>query len=123
MRADEAVKSHDSYRSTAEKVFNKTELAALTRNDPETFRDLVYKSEKSLEEAVGAQKAYSQPNTRFGRAARQTENSIFAFVEYAEAFSGIVDIMRAVDDQYGGVGYSTLSLLIAVSWPRTLEHF
>ena len=35
-------------------------------------------------------------------------------LEYFEAYSGIVEIMKGADQQYGGVAYATISLLLIV---------
>ena len=36
------------------------------------------------------------------------------FIEFVGEFSGIIEIMRGVDQGYGGAAYSMLSLLMAV---------
>ena len=38
--------------------------------------------------------------------------------EYIEAYSGIIEIMKGADQQYGGVAYATISLLLIVSVAR-----
>ena len=37
------------------------------------------------------------------------------FADFLEAYSGIVEIVKEADSQYGGLAYSTLSLLLLVS--------
>lgn len=37
------------------------------------------------------------------------------FADFLEAYSGIVEIIKEADIQYGGLAYSTLSLLLLVS--------
>ena len=37
------------------------------------------------------------------------------FADFLEAYSGIVEIVKQADSQYGGLAYSTLSLLLLVS--------
>ena len=34
---------------------------------------------------------------------------------FVESFSGIIEVVRSVDDQYGGVAYGTFSILLIVS--------
>ena len=36
------------------------------------------------------------------------------FAEFLEAYSGIVEIIKQADNQYGGLAYSTVSLLLLV---------
>lgn len=37
------------------------------------------------------------------------------FADFLEAYSGIVEIVKQADSQYGGLAYSTVSLLLLVS--------
>jgi hypothetical protein len=39
------------------------------------------------------------------------------FSSFLQAYSGIVEIMKGTDQQYGGLAYSTLSLLLIVRKP------
>jgi len=43
------------------------------------------------------------------------------FSSFLQAYSGIVEIMKGTDQQYGGLAYSTLSLLLIVREPVTYE--
>ena len=36
------------------------------------------------------------------------------FADFLEAYSGIVEIVKQADSQYGGLAYSTVSLLLLV---------
>jgi hypothetical protein len=39
-----------------------------------------------------------------------------AFAGFLESYSGIVEVVKAADQQYGGLAYETLSILLGVGW-------
>ncbi|KAG7005473.1 hypothetical protein G7Y79_00019g046530 [Physcia stellaris] len=49
------------------------------------------------------------------RAGKSTEVFANNFASYLQAYSGIIEIMQGVDNQYGGVAYASLSLLLIVA--------
>lgn len=57
----------------------------------------------------------SRPLARAGsKAVRFATN----FLSFLQAYSGIVEIMKGADLQYGGLAYSTLSLTLIVRTPK-----
>ena len=45
---------------------------------------------------------------------RLLQSFMTRFADFLEAYSGIVEIVKQADSQYGGLAYSTLSLLLLV---------
>ncbi|KXT00823.1 hypothetical protein AC578_2975 [Pseudocercospora eumusae] len=43
------------------------------------------------------------------------QSFLYTFSQFLESFSGICEIVRAADQQYGGLAYGTLSLLLSVA--------
>ena len=67
-----------------------------------------------LNEATGQRDkhASNQPKIlKIGKATRTFANNFSSFLQ---AYSGIIEIMKGADQQYGGVAYSALSLLLIV---------
>ena len=54
-----------------------------------------------------------------GRASQAFQESMTILANFLENFSGIVEIVRAADDQYGGLAYGTLSVFIGVFVRKT----
>ena len=67
-----------------------------------------------LNEATGQRDRHAsyQPNiVKVGKATQTFANNFSSFLQ---AYSGIIEIMKGADQQYGGVAYSALSLLLIV---------
>ena len=71
--------------------------------------------ENLLSEAVAAQQKVAYGRKKGPRAvANQFVNFAGTFSKFLAAFSGIVEIVKGVDDQWGGLAYGTLSVLLIV---------
>ena len=44
-----------------------------------------------------------------------------AFSSYLSAYTGIVEVVKGIDNQYGGLAYGTLSVLLSVSLCSTIH--
>jgi hypothetical protein len=44
------------------------------------------------------------------------------FSNFLTSYSGIVEVVKGVDNNYGGIAYGTLSVLLAVGIPRLLQQ-
>lgn len=44
------------------------------------------------------------------------------FSDFLESFSGIVEIVKAADQQYGGLAYGTLSVFLSVAVRKDSER-
>lgn len=58
-------------------------------------------------------------SSKKGRASQAFQESMVVFANFLENFSGIVEIVRAADDQYGGLAYGTLSVFLGVFVRKT----
>ena len=67
-----------------------------------------------LNEATGGQEKHAHNQQIMGKVGKTTIAFANNFSSFLQAYSGIVEIMQGADQQYGGVAYSTLSLLLIV---------
>lgn len=105
------------------------------RTEDKQFREAVgkrlTKEEERLAEDADVESLRGLVSNCLGRAQAQQEESrsrpsiirkvgkktvVFAnnFSGFLQAYSGIVEIMKAADQQYGGIAYGTLSLFLIV---------
>ncbi|MCJ1437026.1 hypothetical protein MMC27_006411 [Xylographa pallens] len=68
-----------------------------------------------LDSADGKRIEHEQNRSLIGRVGRRTVRFINNFSGFLQAYSGIVEVMNGADDQYGGLAYSTLSILLIVA--------
>lgn len=68
----------------------------------------------SLNQAQGRRENHIQNQKTFGKVGKATLTFVNNFSGFLQAYSGIVEIMQAADQQYGGAAYSALSLLLIV---------
>ena len=69
----------------------------------------------SLKEATGRREKHAQNQQTIGKIGKGTVTFANNFSSFLQAYSGIVEIMQGADQQFGGVAYSALSLLLIVS--------
>ena len=74
-----------------------------------------------LNDAKEQQDRRQQKRKIIGRVGKQTIMFANNFSSFLQAYSGIIEIMNGADQQYGGVAYSTLSLLLIVSYSFRLS--
>ena len=108
-------------------------LQPIDTNYNTTYSDL--KAELSVLQAEvtgegGANKAYEGLHKAFTSRSRWKEDRqrssrkagvalqrwLNAFAGFLESYSGIVEVVKAADQQYGGLAYGTLSILLGVGW-------
>lgn len=58
-------------------------------------------------------------SSRKSRAAKAFQEGMTTFAEFLESFSGVVEVVRVADDQYGGLAYGTLSVFVGVFVKKT----
>ena len=109
--ADEARNEDKQFRKAIERRITKEEEHFLEEADAESVANLVSDCLGRAQE----QQEKSQGNPKMIRRAGK-KAVIFAnnFSGFLQAYSGIVEIMKAADQQYGGVAYGTLSLFLVV---------
>ena len=74
-----------------------------------------------LNDAKEQQDRRQQKRKIIGRIGKQTVTFATNFSSFLQAYSGIIEIMNGADQQYGGVAYSALSLLLIVSYSFRLS--
>lgn len=63
--------------------------------------------------------ASDRQSSRRGRARLAFQENMTVFAGFLENFSGIVEVVRAADEQYGGLAYGTLSIFVGVFVRKT----
>ena len=58
-------------------------------------------------------------SSRKRRAGKAIQEGMTAFASFLESFSGVVEIVRVADEQYGGLAYGTLSFFVGVFVEKT----
>lgn len=67
-----------------------------------------------LNEATGQRDKHASNQQKIVKVGKATQAFANNFSSFLQAYSGIVEIMKGADQQYGGVAYSALSLLLIV---------
>ena len=67
-----------------------------------------------LGDAQGQQEQHHNSQKIVRKAGRQSVIFANNFSSFLQAYSGVIEIMKGADQQYGGVAYSTLSLFLIV---------
>lgn len=91
-------------------------IEELEEADPEDRLDLkaMRKLRLSNDEAQRWKKTRREGARKIGKG---LQSFLCRFSDFLEAYSGIVEMMKGADQQYGGLAYGTLSLLLSVSVP------
>jgi phage-related protein len=55
------------------------------------------------------------------KAGSSVQRVLGTFSDFLGSYSGIVELVKAADSQYGGLAYGTLSLLLSVSCIAKIE--
>ncbi|KAI4196195.1 MAG: hypothetical protein LQ346_003273 [Caloplaca aetnensis] len=84
------------------------------------FSDSSVKDFSELEQMVqkeqgAAQNVKGDWMKKRSKASKHTQNFATKFSGFLESYSGIVEVVKSADQQYGGLAYSTLSLFFIVS--------
>jgi len=95
-----------------EKRMTREEACFLESTDAGSLSELL---SGCLNEAQGQQ--YDRQKTRgvIRKVGNKTVVFVNNFSSFLQAYSGIVEIMKGADQQYGGVAYTSLSLFFIVS--------
>ena len=67
-----------------------------------------------LNEATGRRDEHAGNQRRIVKVGKATQTFASNFSGFLQAYSGIIEIMKGADEQYGGAAYSALSLLLIV---------
>lgn len=99
------------FRKKVEKTISEEQRQLVRTADADSLTQLVA---HNLNEAKGRQEKHRQNQQTIGKVGKATLTFVNNFSGFLQAYSGIVEIMQAADQQYGGVAYSALSLLLIV---------
>ena len=84
--------------------------------------DIPLEAFQLLEEADKRRMSWStQRKTGLRKAGSSVQKFLNTFSAFLESFSGIVGIVKAAGNQYGGLAYSTLSILLKVGNPTQVK--
>ncbi|CAD6575977.1 MAG: hypothetical protein ASARMPREDX12_007665 [Alectoria sarmentosa] len=104
-----------------EKTITMEELEFVKTADMDSLTRLL---SDRLNEAEGRQEKHAHTQHSIGRIGKAAVAFANHFSSFLQAYSGIIEIMEGADQQYGGVAYSALSLLliVAVNKQRKEQH-
>lgn len=78
--------------------------------------ELADEVQQGLDQATGSRNGLVFDRSKGGhKIGTGFQSFLTTFADFLESYSGIVELVRGVDDQYGGLAYGTLSLLLSVS--------
>ena len=69
---------------------------------------------QGLNEATDGRRIHATSQQTLGKVGKATVTFANNFSSFPQAWSGIVEIMQGADQQYGGIAYSALSMLLFV---------
>ena len=98
----------------------KTTKDDLTSKIVEIEDDLEDETSQALGQAQREHRSWGIKRSTGGRkVGTGIQSFMTTFSEFLESYSGIVELVKAADNQYGGLAYGTLSLFLSVS--RTMS--
>ena len=103
--------SEDDFRAKVDKELTAEEQNFLKQAGAEQLQGLL---QDCLDGADGKRLEHEQNRSLIRRVGRGTVRFVNNFSGFLQAYSGIVERMNGADDQYGGLAYSTLSILLIV---------
>ncbi|MCJ1383605.1 hypothetical protein MMC17_006719 [Xylographa soralifera] len=104
--------SEDDFRGKIDKELTAEEQKFLKEAGPEQLQKLL---QDCLDSADGKRIEHEQNRSLIGRVGKGTVRFVNNFSGFLQAYSGIVEVMNGADDQYGGLAFSTLSILLIVA--------
>ncbi|KAI9764112.1 MAG: hypothetical protein M1840_008672 [Geoglossum simile] len=110
--AQDALLEQEAFRLRISKRITKEELGLLENADIGLLRELMA---KCLSEANKQEEKHRERKSPMRSVGRKTAAFMNNFSGFLESYSGIVEVMRFADNQYGGLAYGTLSLLLIVA--------
>jgi hypothetical protein len=99
------------YRSTKLDVRNQVDLE---------LEKAAAESVAAVQQANGKRKVWTDDRQSSKRKAFQEGMATFA--NFLEHFSGVVEVVKAADEQYGGLAYGTLSVFVSVFVNKTKKE-
>ena len=78
---------------------------------------------QGLNEATDGRMIHATSQQTLGKVGKATLTFANNFSSFLQAYSGIVEIMQGADQQYGGIAYSALSLLLIVGTCSECQTF
>lgn len=108
--------TESSFREKLDKKLTAQEREFLKDADAELLKRLVA---GCLADAKGQKEQHEDNKNLLRRVGNNTVVFVNNFSGFLQAYSGIVEVMKGADNQYGGLAYSTLSLLLIVRQPAT----
>lgn len=131
-----ALKSAHSETSVQRK-FWETSKKSLKKEDVKLVDDVVlsYESEHTLAGLEGllaryltatdaqVDKLYERREKGRKKASADVQRFANTFAEFLQCYSPVLELVKAADNQFGGVAVQTLSLLLVVSTLENLQHY
>ena len=94
-----------------EKRITREEEQFVERADSASLKGIL---SNCLGDAKGQQERRQQSQSFIRKAGNKTVVFANNFSSFLQAYSGIIEIMKGADQQYGGAAYATLSLFLIV---------
>ena len=82
--------------------------------DPFSVRELSALENIVREMQIEAETSKDQWAKNRSKTSRHVQNFTTRFSQFLESYSGIVEVLKGADQQYGGVAYGTLSVFLVV---------
>ena len=114
--ASESIKSARELLSTQQAFLSHIKRRAPAEVDHPSITEL-----SNLEQIVEEVKADVDSEKRTWvtnrtKASQHVQDFATKFSRFLESYSGIVEVLKGVDQQYGGAAYGTLSIFLIVRW-------
>ena len=106
-----AAQPGDEFSKSMEKAITVEEQQFVQTANAESLEELL---SHRLNEATGHRDKHTSNQQRIVKVGKATQTFASNFSSFLQAYSGIIEIMKGADQQYGGVAYSALSLLLIV---------
>ena len=108
--ANDAQPSHE-FSKRIEKSITAEEQQFVETANADSLEKLL---SQSLYDATGQRDKHASNQKTIIKVGKATQTFATNFSSFLQAYSGIIEIMKGADQQYGGVAYSALSLLLIV---------
>ena len=118
--AAEQQKQSDQGSQKLASVYRSTKLDVRNQVDLE-LEKAASEATSAVKQADMKWKAWTEhrQSSQEGRAGKAFQEGMTTFANFLENFSGVVEVVRAADEQYGGLAYGTLSIFVGVFVRKT----
>ena len=118
--AAEQQKQSDQGSQKLASVYRSTKLDVRNQVDLE-LEKAASEATSAVKQADTKWKAWTEhrQSSQEGRAGKAFQEGMTTFANFLENFSGVVEVVRAADEQYGGLAYGTLSIFVGVFVRKT----